>query len=148
MRDGFGSALICAADGAIVLGGRRAGNVNGGLAYLPGGFIDGRDVASDGRIDIAASIARELEEETGLTAKDVTVQPGYLVTITGPHVSIAKTFHSGLDAEELMRKIESHLAADATSELDGMVIVRDVRDLEGLAMPSYARLLIGEILKR
>jgi 8-oxo-dGTP pyrophosphatase MutT (NUDIX family) len=147
VRDGFGSALICSADGAILLGRQRAGNINAGLSYLPGGFIDGRDVAGDGRIDIAASIARELHEETGLTAADVAVQPGYLVTVTGAHLSIAKTFRSALDGAALKHKIESHLAADPASELEGIVIVGGAGDLEGLAMPPYARLLAGDVLK-
>ncbi|MEQ1672861.1 MAG: NUDIX hydrolase, partial [Hyphomicrobium sp.] len=80
VRDGFGSALIRSADGAILLGRQRAGNVNGGLAYLPGGFIDARDVDAGGGIDIAASIIRELAEETGLRREDVTIEPGFLVT--------------------------------------------------------------------
>ncbi|MBK9078226.1 MAG: NUDIX domain-containing protein [Hyphomicrobium sp.] len=147
VRDGFGSALIVASDGAILLGRQRAGNVNGGLAYLPGGFIDGRDVANDGSIDIAASIVRELQEETGLTAEDVVVQPGYLVTVNGAHVSIAKTFRSTLNGAMLGRKIESHLASDPASEFESIVIVRSVGDLEGLAMPPYARLLVGDVLK-
>jgi ADP-ribose pyrophosphatase YjhB (NUDIX family) len=92
--DGFGSALIRSSDGALVLGRQRAGNVNGGLAYLPGGFIDARDVDGDGAIDIAASVARELLEETGLTAPVVKAQPGFIVTQTGAHVSLAVTYQA------------------------------------------------------
>lgn len=146
VRDGFGSALIRAADGAYLLGRQRAGNVNSGLTYLPGGFIDGRDVAADGSIDIAASIVRELEEETGLAPPDVTALPGFLVTETGAHVSIAKTFQSPRDAQALKSRIERHLAGDANSELDGIVIVAQARDLDGLPMPDYARVLLQHLL--
>lgn len=146
VRDGFGSALIRAADGAYLLGRQRAGNVNSGLAYLPGGFIDGRDVAADGRIDIAASIARELEEETGLTSADVEALPGFLVTDNGPHLSIAMTFQSPLASDALKAHIETHIASDAASELERMVIVRSVGDLDGLAMPSYVGVLLGHLM--
>lgn len=146
VRDGFGSALIRAADGAYLLGRQRAGNVNAGLVYLPGGFIDGRDVAADGTIDIAASITRELEEETGLTSADVEALPGFLATENGPHLSIAKTFQSSLASDALKAHIERHIAADAASELECIVIVRTARDLDGLAMPSYVGVLLSHLM--
>ena len=77
-HDAFGSALVVSREGHVVLGRQRAGNINAGIAYLPGGFIDQRDVANDGTIDIAASIRRELTEETGLTEPDVVEQSGFL----------------------------------------------------------------------
>lgn len=146
VRDGFGSALIRAADGAYLLGRQRAGNINAGLSYLPGGFIDDRDVAGDGGIDIAASIARELYEETGLDAPDVIAMPGFLVTEAGAQLSIAKTFQSPLDSGALKAQIEQHFASDAHSELDGMVIVARTSDLDRLPMPDYARVLLRNLL--
>ncbi len=143
--DAFGSALIRSRDGAIILGRQRAGNVNGGLAYLPGGFIDARDVGPDGRIAIAESIWRELAEETGLGAADVTRQPGFWVTQTAVHVSIAAAYHTDLDAEALKKQIESHIAQDPASELTEAVIVRGPADLRGLAMPPYARVLLAAL---
>jgi 8-oxo-dGTP pyrophosphatase MutT (NUDIX family) len=144
--DGFGSALIRSGDGAILLGRQRAGNVNGGLAYLPGGFIDGRDVDAEGRIDIAASIARELEEETGLTGVSLAAQSGFLVTQTAAHVSIAVTYQSSMDADALKSRIMEHIAADPASELAEIVVVRRAEDIEGLAMPEYARVLVTWLL--
>lgn len=146
VRDGFGSALIRANDGAYLLGRQRSGNINSGLTYLPGGFIDDRDVADDGSIDIAASIARELYEETGLTEADVTVLPGYLITETDAQLSIATTFQSPLDSLDLKSKIERHLAADPKSELDSVSIISTIGDLDGLPMPRYARVLLGHLL--
>jgi 8-oxo-dGTP pyrophosphatase MutT (NUDIX family) len=144
--DGFGSALIKSADGAVLLGRQRAGNINAGLAYLPGGFIDARDAGPDGRIDITASVVRELQEETGLSGADLQPQPGFLITQTAAHVSIAATFQVNLDAESMKSKIEKHIAADPESELTDIVIVRQLADLEGLAMPHYARVLLQQLL--
>jgi 8-oxo-dGTP pyrophosphatase MutT (NUDIX family) len=145
--DGFGSALIRSADGAILLGRQRVGNVNGGLVYLPGGFIDVRDVDGNGAIDIRSSIVRELEEETGLTPANVEMQPGCLVTEAGAHVSIAMSFHSKLDAQALKAAIEKQISADPSSELDEIVIVRAQSDLLGLAMPRYARVVVNAVLQ-
>lgn len=146
VRDGFGSALIRAVDGAYLLGRQRPGNVNAGLTYLPGGFIDGRDVAADGEIDIAASIAREMEEETGLMASDVTALPGFLVTETGAHLSLAKTYQSPLDSVALKARIERHLAGDVQSELDSIAVISTLSDLDELPMPDYARVLLTHLL--
>jgi ADP-ribose pyrophosphatase YjhB (NUDIX family) len=145
--DGFGSALIRSSDGAIVLGRQREGNVNGGLAYLPGGFIDARDVVGDGSVDIAASVARELLEETGLTAPVVKAQPGFIVTQTGAHVSLAVAYEASEDAAALKKRIEDHIGTDPVSELTEVIVIRGLSDLEGLAMPSYARLLLKSLLK-
>ena len=76
--DGFGSSLIRSAEGHVVLGRQRTGNVNAGIAYLPGGFIDPRDVTDDGAIDIDGSILRELSEETGLNHGQFELTPGLL----------------------------------------------------------------------
>jgi 8-oxo-dGTP pyrophosphatase MutT (NUDIX family) len=144
--DGFGSALLRSADGAFVLGRQRTGNVNGGLTYLPGGFIDDSDVDANGHIDICASIARELGEETGLTGADVRADAGFLITQAGAHVSIAVTYAACCDALALKAKVEHHIAGDPGSELAGAVIVRRPADIDGLPMPTYARALLSRLL--
>lgn len=146
VRDGFGSALIRSAEGHILLGRQRPGNINAGLAYLPGGFIDSRDAGAGGVVDIAASIERELREETGLGMDDLKAEPGFIVTMTGAQVSFAVTYNSELGAEELAAKVHAHIAADAEPELAEMVIVRGVENLRGLAMPHYARVLLNSPL--
>ena len=143
VRDGFGSALIRSVDGHVVLGRQRHGNVNGGMAYLPGGFIDPRDVAPAGTIDIDASIRREIGEETGFGAADFELSPGYILTFSGALISIAREHRSRLDADTIRARILQHIAGDPQSELSDAVIVRSAGDLEGLAMAPYARSLLG-----
>ncbi len=146
VRDGFGSALLRSADGHILLGRQRPGNINAGLAYLPGGFIDSRDAGRDGTVDIAASVERELKEETGLGLDDLTAEPGFIVTMTGAQVSFAVAYNSPLTAEALGAKVHAHIAAESDPELAEMVIVRGFDDLQGLAMPHYARVLLSSPL--
>lgn len=146
VRDAFGSALIRSREGHVLLGRQAAGHINAGLAYLPGGFIDARDVAADGGIDIEASIAREIAEETGLEAAALARVPGYHVTLAGPLVSIAAEFRSDLTSAELAEAIRAHIAGDAEAELADVVVVRSASDLDGLAMPHFARLLLRALL--
>ena len=142
VRDGFGSALIRSAEGHVLLGRQRQGNINAGLAYLPGGFIDQRDVLTDGSIDLDASIVRELTEETGLTATDVSIAPGYIVTRRGALLAISREIVSPLSSQELRARILSHIGDDPQSELVDAVIMRSTADFDGTAMHPYARQLL------
>jgi 8-oxo-dGTP pyrophosphatase MutT (NUDIX family) len=142
VRDSFGSALIRSAEGNVVLGRQRPGNVNNGAAYLPGGFIDASDVRASGEIDITGSVLRELGEETGLAPSDVAVAPGYIATFDGALVSIARELRSPLPAEALRARILAHIAGDPASELVDAVIVHAGTDLGGLGIAPYAQRLL------
>jgi 8-oxo-dGTP pyrophosphatase MutT (NUDIX family) len=147
VADAFGSALLRSAEGHVVLGRQRPGNINGGLAYLPGGFIDERDVAADGQIDIEASVARELTEETGLLPSALHRVPGFVLTFAGPMLSIAIEYRSAEPADALCAKIHDHIRAETDPELSEAVVVASERDLAGLAMPDYARVLLGALFR-
>jgi 8-oxo-dGTP pyrophosphatase MutT (NUDIX family) len=144
--DGFGSALLRSADGDVILGRQRDGHVNGGLTYLPGGFIDARDVRGDATIDLDASVRRELLEETGIGPDAVTADAGYYLTETGPHMSIAVPLRSHLSTCDLIRRIADHIRREADPELAGAVAVRRLSDLDRLPMAHYARVLLTSLL--
>jgi 8-oxo-dGTP pyrophosphatase MutT (NUDIX family) len=144
--DGFGSALLRSADGKIILGRQRAGNVNAGLTYLPAGFIDERDVGPDGSIDIAASVVREVIEETGIAASALVRDAGYYVTRAGPQLSIAVPFRLAMTAADFIRVAERHIALSEASELEAVIPVAARADMKGLPLPRYARLLLETLL--
>ena len=144
--DAFGSALIRSRDGAIVLGRQRAGNINAGLSYLPGGFIDVRDVDAAGGVDIRASVLREVAEETGLGPADLTADPGYVITVSKQQISIAVAITAHDEAATLAARIRQHISRDPFSELEDVAIVRTEQDLDMLATPAYARALLGTLL--
>ena len=142
VSDGFGSALLRSAEGHILLGRQTDGYINAGLSYLPGGFIDPRDVTPEGTIDIEASIARELREETGLAQSDLERVPGFHLTLTGPLISIAAEYRSPLPSHELKSKIEAYIAQDSDPELAGMTVVKSMDDIETMRMAPYAQVLL------
>ena len=146
--DGFGSALIRSCEGHVLLGQQTPGNVNGGMAYLPGGFIDRRDIEiASGRrvVNIANSIAREVEEETGLGSHDQTALPGYTLTLLPAQVSIAVTYQSPLPSQVLRTQILKHIKTEVEPELADIVIVRADKDLQSLNLVPYARVLLRHI---
>jgi len=141
VRDGFGCAVIRSAEGYLLFGRQMSGNLNAGLAYPPGGFIDERDI-HDGIVDIEASIARELGEETGLEPADLARVPGYVLTPTGPHVSIAIEWRSALTAEALRARILAHVRRQPVPELADVVIARGQGEIDERTMPPHARAML------
>jgi hypothetical protein len=143
--DGFGSAIIRSSDGHIMLGQQRKGNVNSGLAYPPSGFIDEQDIGTDGSIDITQSIIREIAEETGIEAGVLVKDEGFYLTRSGAQLSIAVAFRVPMSTAELVSFIERKIASSPHPELEAIVPVAARHDIEGLAMPRYARALLDAL---
>lgn len=146
VKDAFGSALIHSREGYIILGRQRPGNINEGQAYLPGGFIDQRDVSAAGTVDLRASVAREVAEETGLGPNELAAGAGFIVTDVHPHVSFAVPYTSHLSADELVARIRAHIAAEADPELAEPVVLKSPADIEGRSVTHYARALLSSPL--
>lgn len=144
--DCFGSALLRGSDGRILLGRQSPGHINSGLTYLPGGFIDERDIAGDGSVDIVASVTREVSEEMGYPPGTFAVQPGAYVTRLGQQVSIAVPHVSALDSDALLAAARGFLATEVSPELEDVVSVGRRTDLDDLAMPAFARALVQHLL--
>lgn len=145
-RDIFGSAVVISADGAVLLGVQSAGNLNSGLAYPPGGMIDARDIGADGRLDLAANAARELAEETGLGAPDVTRTQGFVLTAIGNQLAVGVVYSSRLTALHLERRVTAFLAGETEPELTGVVFARSLSDADRIPSPHFVRPLLAHLL--
>lgn len=146
VRDCFGSALIVSHEGTVVLGRQAPGNINSGKTYLPGGFIDERDVLGAGKVDLHASVARELKEELGFDHANFTIGRHIYLTFDEQLLSMALEYRSPDDTETLLAKATSHISKEEKPELEAVVGVSTKRELEGLPMPGYARLLLEHLL--
>src|SRR3979409_698312 len=67
--NGFGMGALRTSDGAFVVCHMTRQTPNAGRIYFPAGTPDLDDI-SGGAVDIAGSVAREVEEENGLTPAD------------------------------------------------------------------------------
>lgn len=143
VMDAFGSGLILSSDDRMLLGRQRAGNLNSGLCYPPGGFIDGRDVRPDGRIDIEGSVAREIFEETGLATPAFERAGDYVVTIAGPSLSIAVPYRASLGGAALIDAVRAHIASDPGGELADVLLVDPGEQPVAAPMPAYAQALLS-----
>ena len=121
--NGFGMGALRAADGAFVLGEMGEHTANAGRIYFPSGTPDPDDVC-DGALDIAGSVAREVEEETGLTPADYRPCAHWDCVVTGASVAMIKMLTVDLPGEALQARIEANLARQAQPELSAIHLVR------------------------
>jgi len=145
-KDAFGSALIRARDGEVLLARQRVGNLNAGLAYMPGGFIDRRDVGGDGVINIDQSVARELEEEASLPFSAFTRTSGYVVTVRPTQISIGIELVSSLDAVALRRVLMDNIARQDVSELDDFLVFDAPPSPDDRGVAEFTRFALAELL--
>jgi len=133
--NGFGMGALRSDDGAYVLGEMGMGTANGGKIYFPSGTPDLDDINGD-RVDLAASVAREVEEETGLSPADYRAAQDWHGVVTGSSIALMRVLDVAMPAAALCAKIEANLAQQATPELSAMHVVRRVADFTP-AMPLF-----------
>jgi 8-oxo-dGTP pyrophosphatase MutT (NUDIX family) len=131
----FGAGALRSADGTFVLGRMNGHTANAGRIYFPAGTPDPNDVA-DGRVDLAASVMREVEEEIGLTHADYHASDHWTIVETGQVAACFRLLASPLATPELRERIETFLRSETTPELSGVKLVRSAADFD-TAMPAF-----------
>jgi len=142
--NGFGMGALRSADGAFVLGEMAQHTSNAGRIYFPAGTPDRDDIRGD-MVDIGGSVARELEEETGLTPSDYHAEPGWHCVVTGASIAMMKLLQVDCSAESLRATIEANLARQTRPELSAVHLVRTVADLTA-NMPRFVTAFIEQQL--
>lgn len=138
--NGFGMGALRCADGAFVLGEMGRHTSNAGRIYFPSGTPDLDDIR-DGAVDMPGSVARELEEETGLAPGDYRGEPHWHCVFTGPAVAMIRILHVDIPGEALRMRIEGNLARQRSPELSAIHLVRRSDDLNP-AMPHFVSAFI------
>ena len=133
--NGFGMGALRASDGAFVLGEMAGHTANAGRIYFPAGTPDLDDI-SDGAVDIAGSVAREAEEETGLSPRDYRAAPDWCCVDAGVSLAMIRMLQADLPGDALRAKIEANLAQQDQPELSAIHLVRKRSDLTD-AMPRF-----------
>jgi hypothetical protein len=143
--NGFGMGALLSHDGAFALGEMGQHTANAGRIYFPSGTPDLDDVRGDA-LDIEGSVAREVEEETGLAPADYRPAAHWDCIYTGPSVAMIRLLRVELPAEALRARIEANLARQHQPELAGIHLVRGIGDLTA-AMPRFVTAFIEAHLK-
>lgn len=145
MRNCFAPAALQGSDGAYVLGVMGGHTANAGQIYFPCGTPDPDDVR-DGRVDLDGSVRRELFEETGISADELDIDPGWYAVFAGPRIAMIKPMRTRVTADALRQRIRSHIARESEPELADAHIVRDVADFDS-RMPDFARHFLANYLR-
>jgi len=133
--NGFGMGALRATDGAFVVGEMAEHTATAGRVYFPSGTPDLDDI--DGAaVDIAGSVAREVEEETGLAATDYRAAAHWDCVVSGAAIAMIRILNVELSGDALRARIEANLAAQHQPELAAIHLVRGPRDLTA-AMPAF-----------
>ena len=133
----FAMPALRSSDGAFMLGRMSQGTANAGKLYFPAGTPEPSDAGPDGSFEADANILRELEEETGLTSADVTLDSTWTILFAGPMVACMKVARSTLPAGDLQRRVAAFIATQRAPELDGLHAVRSGDALDDARMPPF-----------
>jgi len=141
----FAMGALRSRDGAFLLGVMGAHTANAGRVYFPAGTPEPADIV-DGRLDLAGSVAREIAEETGLTADDYVASPEWHVVRVDARLAAIKLLAVDAPALELQRKVQDFLAGETNPELSGIRIVRGPGDFDG-RMPPFVIAYLDHCLR-
>src|SRR5258708_4197692 len=144
--NGFGMGALLSSDGAFALGEMGQHTSNAGRIYFPSGTPDLDDI-SGSAVDIAGSVARELEEETGLTAAEYRSEAHWHCVFIGPAVAMIRILRGDLPGEALRARIEANLVLQPSPELAAIHLVRGLGDLNA-AIPRFVTAFIEAHLAR
>jgi len=133
--NGFGMGALRSADGAFVLGEMGQHTANAGRIYFAAGTPDLNDI-NNGAADIAGSVAREVEEETGLTPSDYRADEHWHCVVVGSSIALMRILAVDFPGEQLRAAIKANLALQSEPELADIHLVRGIGDLTE-AMPRF-----------
>ena len=138
--NGFGMGALLTSDGAFVLGEMGQHTSNPGRIYFPSGTPDLDDIRGEA-VDIAGSVMRELEEETGLSPADCRSDADWHCVYTGPALAMMQILRVDMPGEALRARIEANLARETQPELAAIHLVHSRADLTS-AMPRFVTAFI------
>lgn len=134
----FSMAALLSSDGAYLLGEMGPHTSTAGAIYFAAGTPDLKDVFGD-RVDLAASATRELEEETGVAARETRYGEDWVVVYAPPRIACMKIMRLDLTAAAAKARIDAFLAGEREPELARMHVARAPGDLDPARAPLFVR---------
>jgi 8-oxo-dGTP pyrophosphatase MutT (NUDIX family) len=132
----FAMAALRSRDGAWLLGEMGGHTATGGKIYFPAGTPDPNDIFGD-TVDLAASVAREMQEETGFAPEEAPASSGWRIVVAGQKIACMQERFLELSAVEACARAQKFIAADPEAELARLHAVRGAADLDAGRMPEF-----------
>jgi 8-oxo-dGTP pyrophosphatase MutT (NUDIX family) len=136
VRNCFAMPALQSADGAFILGQMSDFTANPGRIYFPAGTPEPDD-ANGEIVDLEGNILRELTEETGIRAADVTLSAGWSLVMAGPRIACMKRVQSDLPAAAIVARVTDFLGQEAEPELARVIPVFSRADFDPDHMPDF-----------
>ena len=134
--NGFAMAALRSSDGAWLLGEMGAHTTPAGKIYFAAGTPDLNDIFGD-KVDLAASVAREMQEETGFSPEEAEARPGWRIVVEGQKIACMQERSLPLTATgSPFARAKIHRRR-SRAELARLHAVRGVEDIDEERMPSF-----------
>jgi 8-oxo-dGTP pyrophosphatase MutT (NUDIX family) len=144
VRNFFGMAALRSRDGAFILGEMGPHTAHAGESYFPAGTPDPSDI-NGGMVDLAGSVARECQEETGLSEPDLDWRDEWTAIIMGGQIAFMRDGRLKTDATSAMRLIQANLAKQDMPEFSKLHILRQASDAHRLTMPAFMQPFLDHV---
>ena len=102
--------------------------------------------ATGGKLDLAGSVARELFEETSLSAVEVAFDPDWIVVEAGPRIAYMKIARVAGRAADIAATIDARIARQEDPELARMHVVGTAAELDPQRMPAFVVAFLEHML--
>jgi hypothetical protein len=137
----FSMAALRSSDGAWLLGENGPHTATSGSIYFAAGTPDRNDIFGD-EVDLAASVAREMPEETGFTPEEAQASPGWRIVVDGQKIACMQERFLDLSAQEACARTAKFIAADPEAELARLHAVRGVEEIDAERMPVFIQVFL------
>lgn len=141
----FAMAALRARDGAFLLGEMGDHTMNGGQIYFAAGTPDRNDIFGD-IVDLAASVARELEEETGFAPDEAPPAPGWSILVSETKIACIQERRLPFAAVEAEARMNAFIANDPEPEFSRFHIVAGPQDIDPARMPDFIQTYLRDAL--
>ena len=132
----FSMAALRSRDGAWLLGEMGGHTMNSGRVFFAAGTPDRNDIVGE-RVDLAGSVAREMQEETGFSPQEAEPAQGFRVLCEDQKIACIQERRLDLTADEAIARVADFLARDPDPELHRLVAVRGEEDIDPEVMPGF-----------
>ncbi|WP_294540192.1 NUDIX hydrolase [uncultured Rhodoblastus sp.] len=139
----FSMAALRSRDGAWLLGESGAHTMNAGKIYFAAGTPDPNDIRGE-TVDLAASVAREMLEETGFSPEEAPPAPGWRIVVAGQKIACMQLRFLGLPAAQACARAQEFIADDPQAELARLHAVRGAADIDAGRMPDFIQIFLRD----
>jgi hypothetical protein len=139
----FSMAALRTRDGAFLLGEMGPHTMNAGKIYFAAGTPDRSDIFGE-KVDLAASVAREMTEETGFSPEEATAGPGWSVVVSGARIACIQQRLLPLTARQALARADDFLAREKEPELSRLHAVFGPQDIDPERMPDFIGIFLRD----